>query len=201
MLNRKINKMIKDVNCLTKKNYVRLYIVKTQKYKKLNMKNSRILLITLFFPLIMSCQPSTEEAIKYNDGITEQQLLVNEKVGTLMESYDSYVTEEMDEAYNNAIEQLNIGLEYTKKLKGFEDDAYFTEEALAFFSSYREILENEHVRIIELLKLPADDYGPDQIKEYEMLRSQSNMKIDKAFEDMLIIQKKFAKKYHIELSE
>ncbi len=190
--------MIKEVNCLTKKKYVRLYIAKLKKIKKLNMKNYRILLVILFFPLIMSCQPSTEEAIKYNDGITEQQLLVNEKVGILMESYDTYVTEEMEVAYNNAIEQLNIGLEYTNKLQGFEDDAYFTEGALAFFSSYREILENEHTRIIELLKLPADDYGPDQIKEYEMLRSQSNMKIDKAFEDMLIIQKKFAKKYHIE---
>ena len=193
--------MIKEVNCLTKKKYVRLYIVKTQKYKKLNMKNSRILLITLFFPLIMSCQPSTEEAIKYNDGITEQQILVNEKVGILMESYDAYVTEEMDEAYNNVMEQLNQGVEYTNKLQGFEDDTYFAEGALAFFSSYKEILKNEHGRIIELLKLPADDYGPDQIKEYEMLRSQSNMKIDKAFDSMLIIQKKFAKKYHIEFDE
>ncbi|MEN8121007.1 MAG: hypothetical protein ABFS35_11695 [Bacteroidota bacterium] len=163
------------------------------------MKNYRILLVLIFFPLIMSCQPSTKEAIKYNDGITEQQILVNEKVSILMESYDTYVSEEMDEAYNNAIEQLNKGVEYTNKLRGFEDDTYFTEGALVFFNSYKEVLENEHGKIIELLKLPADDYGTDQIQEYEMLRSQSNMKIDKAYEDMLIIQKKFAKKYHIEL--
>jgi len=32
-----------------------------------------------------------------------------------------------------------------------------------------------------------------------MLRDRSNIKIDKAFEDMLAVQKKFTKKYHIEM--
>lgn len=162
------------------------------------MKNYSILFITLFFTLILSCQPSTEEAMKYNDGIIEQQNLVNEKFSLLISSYDAYESEEMDAAYNNVLDQLNEDIEYVTKLKGFEEDAYFKEAALAFFNSYKEVLENEHKRIIELLKLSADDYGTTQVKEYEKLRDQASIKIDKAFENMLKNQQKFAKKYHIE---
>jgi len=163
------------------------------------MKNYTILFITLFFLLIISCQPSTEDAIKYQDGIIEQQVLLNEKFSELISSYDSYVADEMDAAYKLTLDQLNKGIEYVSKTEGFEQEAYFKEGALAFFNSYKEVLENEHKKIIELLKLPEDSYGHDEIKEVQMLRDRSNIKIDKAFEDMLAVQKKFTKKYHIEM--
>lgn len=165
------------------------------------MKDFRILIIALFFPLIVSCQPSTEDAIKYSDGITEQQIEVNEKFSILISSYDAYVSDEMDIAYNNTIGQIDKGVEYVNKLEGFEEDAYFREGALAFFKSYKEVLENEHKKIIGLYKLPENEYGTEQVKEVEKLRNQSNIKIDKSFENMFTAQKKFAEKYHIKLEE
>lgn len=165
------------------------------------MKNYRILLIILFFPLIMSCQPGTEEAIKYNDVIIEQQNLVNEKFSALISSYDSYVPEDMSTAYTNALDQLNMSIEYVKQLKGFEEDAYFKESALVYFNTYKDALENEHKRIIELYNLPDDDYNAEQVKELEKLRNQGSKKTDKAIDDMLTVQEKFAKKYHIEFEK
>ena len=153
----------------------------------------------LFFPLVVSCQPSTEDAIKYNDGITEQQILVNEKVSELQSSYDSYESSEMDKAFKKVQDQLKNSIEYVNKLKGFEDDVYFKEGALEFFNTYKNILENEHKRIIELYKLPDDEYGTKEVEELQDLRDLANKRAAKVIDDMLIVQKKFAEKYHIEL--
>ena len=163
------------------------------------MRDFKILFISLFVTLIISCQATTEDAIKYNDGITEQQILVNEKLTVLLDSYDAYVSEDMDIAYDSALEQLNKSINYVGKLKGFEEDKYFKESALTFLKIYKSVLENEHQQIIQLLKLPEDNYGQKEVELVEAHRNISNTKIDKAFEDMFITQKKFADKYHIEL--
>ncbi len=165
------------------------------------MKHYRILFISLIVSLIISCKPSTKDAIKYSDGIVEQQILVNEQVSKLLDSYDTYVADEMDEAYSNAQNQLNKSIKYVNKLKGFEEDAYFKEGALVFLNTYKDVLENEHKRIIELLKLPEDAYGSKEVQEVEQHRNESNKKIDEAFEKMLAVQKKFAKKYNISMDE
>ncbi|RLD76429.1 MAG: hypothetical protein DRJ10_13585, partial [Bacteroidetes bacterium] len=119
----------------------------------------------------------------------------------LLDSYDTYVAEEMDNAYSTAEEQLKKSIKYVSDLKGFEEDTYFKEGALTFLNTYKAVLETEHKRIIELLKLPEDSYGSDQVKEVEAMRNQSNIKIDKALDDIFIIQKKFTDKYHIQLEK
>jgi len=162
------------------------------------MRNSGILLITALLPLLMACQPTTEDAIKYNDGIIEQQNLVNEKFSVLLDTYDAIVPEEMDAAYNDASEQLQKSIAYVNKLKGFESDKYFKEAALKFLNTYKDVLENKHKRIIELYKLPDDKYTEKEGKELETLRDESSAILDKSIDEMMTVQRKFAKKYHID---
>lgn len=162
------------------------------------MKNFGILFIAAVLPLFMSCQPTTEDAIKYNDGIIDQQNSVNQKFSVLLDSYDAIVPSEMDAAYKDASEQLDKSIAYINKLKGFESDAYFKEAALKFLKTYKDVLENKHKRIIELYKLPDDKYTEKEGKELETLRDEANATTDKAINDMLAVQRKFAKKYHID---
>ncbi|OQX98380.1 MAG: hypothetical protein B6I20_11130 [Bacteroidetes bacterium 4572_117] len=163
------------------------------------MKSKSILFISLIVSVFISCQPTTEEAKKYNDGIIEQQNLINKKFSELINSYDAYIPEEMDIKYNEVLKQINIAIDYTSNIQGFEDDAYFKEGAKTLFNSYKEVLENEQKSIIDLYKLPENEYGEEQVKEVERLRDQGNKKIDEIFGEMELVQKKFAEKYHFKI--
>jgi len=156
-----------------------------------------ILLIPLAIPFVLISQESTAKAVHYNDQIIEQLILVNAKFSILMNSYDKYVPEEMDSAFSSASKQLDSAIVYIAKLKGFKKDAYFKEGSMVFLNSYKEVLDNEHKKMIELYKLPDDEYGSEEVEKLKKLRNQSNIKIDKAFEDVFVVQKKFAKKYQI----
>ena len=55
------------------------------------------------------------------------------------------------------------------------------------------------IQATPMYNLPEDEYGEDQIKELESHRNKANIKHNKTIDDMLIIQKKFAEKYHFEI--
>jgi len=163
------------------------------------MRNFTFTLLFFSIALLISCGPTVEEAIKYSDNIIEQNEMIIGKLEELIDTYDKFVPEEMDNAYKTAVAQTTGGIDFAKKLKPFGEDSTFKVGALKLFNSYKSILDVEHKRIIELLKLPESEYGEEEISEYANLIESANQKADTELNSLIIIQENFAKKYQFEL--
>lgn len=157
------------------------------------MRNISFLLFLFCTALLISCGPTVEEGIKYSDDIIEQNSIIQEKITKLVETYDQFVPEQMDAAYAKALEVTDSGLHFANKLLPFDEDSTFKEGAIKLFSVYKEVLNTEHRRIIELLKLPEEDYKEEEIEEFAKLIETSHGKIDKATNELIKIQEDFAK--------
>ncbi len=165
------------------------------------MRNFTFTFLFFSIALFVSCGPTVDEAIKYSDKILEQNDLIIGKLEELIDSYDKFVAEEMDIAYSAALVQATKGVEFADKLKPFGEDSTYKNGAQKLFKIYKSILEVEHKRIIELLKLPESEYGEDEIAEYATLIESSNQKADSELNSLIVIQEKFAKNHKFELVE
>jgi len=163
------------------------------------MKITKFIILGVLLSFFFACAPSTEKAIKYNDEITSQQTLINQKIEELNDTYDNYIAEEMNAAHKAALDQVEKSTKIVKKIKPFDEDKVFKKAFLESFAVYKSILENEHQRIIELLVLPNDKYGKEQIDEFKEIRDNSIEKIDKEADKLVKAQQVFAKKYKFEI--
>lgn len=161
--------------------------------------SSTILLLSLL--MLFSCKsaPTIKEAIAYNDKISTENNKILEKYDKLLNSYNEYQPEEMDNAYANAKQQVEESIESIKKLKTLVGDSAYRKTAINAFESYLTILNNEHKRMIELLKLPESGFQDAEKEEYEKLIETANSVIDSEIEKLHTVQKEFAKTYKIEL--
>ena len=164
------------------------------------MKTTKLISLAFLLSFLYACAPSTEEAMKYNDKITSEQTLINKKIEELNDTYDNYIVEEMNSAHKVALEQVEKSTKTIKRLKAFDEDTDFKNAALKLFGVYKSVLENEHKRIIELLILPDDRYGKEEVKEFETIRNNSIEKIDKEVDKLVEAQEAFAKKYKFEIA-
>ncbi len=163
------------------------------------MRNFTFVLLFFSLGLFVSCGPSVEDAIKYSDNIEKQNELVIGKLEELIDSYDEYIPEEMDNAYAAAVAQVDKSIEFADKLKPFGEDSTFKVGVQKLFATYKSILDVEHKKIIGLLKLPAEEYGDEEIAEYAKLIENANQKADSEMNKLIKVQESFAKKYNFEL--
>lgn len=163
------------------------------------MRNFTFILLFFSVFLFFSCGPTVEDAIKYSDDIEAQNELIIGKLEELIDSYDEYIPEEMNNAYAAAVAQVEKSIDFANKLKPLGEDSTFKNGAEKLFATYKSILDVEHKRIIELLKLPADEYGDEEIAEYAKLIESANQKADSELNKLIEIQENFAKKYQFEL--
>ncbi len=147
-----------------------------------------------------SLAQNVEIAIKYNDKILELNEIAISEIEALIDSYDNFIPQQMDSAHSKALFVVDSLIKRTIKLAPFKNDSTFRDSAIKLFKTYKMVLEDEHSWIIKLLKLPAEQYGEEQIKEYKKYVEDANNACEKSTEELVKIQTKFAKKFKFELN-
>jgi hypothetical protein len=164
------------------------------------MQFIKLSFLTLFFLITTSISAQDVEwAIKYNDKIVEMNGKALNALEVLIDSYENYIPEEMDSLHARAVCVVDSVLRKIKRLAPFEGDSTFKCGAVKLFETYKILLEGEHRWIIELLKLPEEKYGDEQIQSYERYITECNAQCDKAINELMIVQKSFAKKFKFEV--
>jgi hypothetical protein len=160
-----------------------------------------LLILYGFLLFLFSCQPSVKEAIAYNEDIVSQHEEVDKKIAFLIDTYDNYVPAEMDSAYKAALKSAMDGITYASNLKPFHKDDTYRKSLLELFEVYKSVIEVEHARIIELLKLPPEQYQQKQIDEFDQLKDSADKKVLNKIEEVAVIQAEFAKKFNFTIEE
>ncbi len=164
------------------------------------MKNIKTLLLAVIAGFaVTSCGltgPGPDEAIAYNDGIINKQVAIIEKIDAIDVSFDDFIPEEMDAALQNALTETKDGIKYLENLEAFDGSTDFKDNAMKLFQAYLAVLENEFTKMIEIYKLPDEEYTEEDQERWGELYDASVDKMSKALDDFIKVQKKFAQKYN-----
>ena len=94
------------------------------------MKRFVIITLTLSIILLISnCGPSKDQAIEYNDAIVDQQIAMIGKIDALQTTYEDYIPEEMDAAFNEALTTIKSGIQAVKNMEDFDGNTEFKEKS------------------------------------------------------------------------
>ncbi len=165
------------------------------------MKNFITLLSALVLIFIVSCKPSVKEAIVYNESIVLQHEQIIKKIAYLSDTYDNYEPTEMDSAYAVALKTAQDAIDFTNKLEPFHKDDTYKNAALGLFDAYKSVIEVEHAKIIQLLKLPPEQYQQKQIDEFDQLKDSADKKIQDKINQVASVQEEFARKFNFKIDE
>ncbi|MFH2095292.1 MAG: hypothetical protein ABIJ16_06290 [Bacteroidota bacterium] len=152
--------------------------------------------IAAILVVLASCGPTSQQAVDYNDAIILKQIAIFDAINELDAAYENYVPEEMDAAMEEALLVTNDGIAFLDGLEPFDGSTEFKDHAMELFKVYKNVLENEFSRMIEIYKLPEDLYTQDEMDEWEELYDDAYDRMNKALQVFNLYQATFAEKYN-----
>lgn len=156
-------------------------------------------MISILF--LVACKPTPEEGIKYNDKIIAEQTAVMEKVNGLDRALKNYVPEEMDKAYNDLNSQLDLSIKNVQAMDKFDGKNNFKDVTVEYFKEIKAGLENEMKKVVELSKLPEDQYTEKEEKMVNELFQKNIDRTSKGQEKFEKFQRDFATQYKFKIEE
>lgn len=151
--------------------------------------------------LIISCSPTTEDAIKYNDALIDQQTKVIQAEDALIQAISENNPEILDEALNKLTKQITSSEEAVNKMSKFDGKSDYKDAALSLFKAYKSAAEKEYPEIIKIAKTPNDQYTQDMDDQLMALSKTVDERLNKEIEAFVAKQKEFAEKYKFELTK
>ena len=164
------------------------------------MKKYFFVFLVLIFSLLVSCGPTKEEAKVYNDFIIEHQDSVLTRISDLINTYTTYLPEEINAAHNSALIQVDKSIKEISEMENFDGKGDYKKAAITMFNSYKSLLEVEHREMTRLYSKPDSSYSPEDSQKYDDLAELSNTKMDEIVDAFMKIQKEFADKNNLVLN-
>ncbi|MBN2662092.1 MAG: hypothetical protein JXR68_00460 [Bacteroidales bacterium] len=163
-----------------------------------------ISLIGVLF-LVAFLQSCTQEsAVDYNNGIIEHQQEIVYKIDNLKKAIDKYNILPQDEAidlmnaaYDSVIFQIDTSLSYISKVEDFNGDMSLKDAAQSLFVSYKDIIEGDYKKIIELYKIPDAMFSVSDQQALDSLLEGSNQKLDDVLTKFVAVHTEFADKNNL----
>jgi len=174
-------------------------------HKNLTMKKIfgfiPVILLLLF---IQAC--NKESAEDYNNKIVLQQKGIVEEIDNLKKSIDDYnvlpasdAITNMDNAYNSTVFKIDSAIAFLETVEPYKNDESLLEAAKVFFTTYKQIVEDDYKQIIELYKLPDKMFTQDDQQKLDDLINSTKVELDESFEKFLKVQQEFSKEYDLNL--
>ncbi len=165
-------------------------------------KTATIILLAIIAMVIVSCGPSKDQAINYNDKIIKEQVEMIRKIdlvfGALKNYKDHY---EMDFTYAEAMKQIETGTDVVSKMDKFDGETGLKDVALKLFATYKSVMQNEIKKMIDISKLTDDMYTPEIEAEFNRLSDITIKKMDDGLNELNAVQATFADKYKFEIEK
>lgn len=163
---------------------------------------SRFLLLAVIMLSVISCGPTSDQAIAYNDKIIDQQVAIINAMDGLNSSFSDWTNKAgMDKAWNDAIKQVETSTNEISALEAFDKNSEFKDAALKLFAVYKSVLENEYKEKVALYKLSDALFTKEIEDKCAVLTDQALNKMNNALDELKPVQAKFAEKYKFEINK
>ena len=164
--------------------------------KKIFISIAGLLIIS---SVLISCGPSSDEAVKYYETLVNQQAKVFESESVLIEAISKNMSDKLDTSYNNLQSQLNESTKAIQKMDAFDGKTEMKDAMLRVFDVYKDAVENDYPEIINLAKTPDTLYTQETDDKVIEIWKNIDAKINKAIDDFVAKQEEFSEKYKFEL--
>lgn len=163
--------------------------------KKLN------LLFFVFALFLVSCGPSTQDAIDFNNAIIDHQKRLLDTESQLINAISNHQTAQVDQIYKDYLTQIDNSIAAINDLKSFSKFDTFKTSALSLFTAYKEVITNEYAEVIKLYRIPTDVYTDNDDKKLNELTRSIDSKLEDALKNFVETQKSFATEFNFTLTD
>jgi hypothetical protein len=163
------------------------------------MKKSFYYFLILSNLLLFSCSPSSEDAIKYNDSMIEEQLKIVSLFDSLNYCLDHNISQQLLPIQKKLINQIEESSKKINKFEDFDKNDNYKKNIEELFNVYNDIANNEYNKIINIYLLPDSLYtNEEEIKLNKFWDSAFN-KVQNQLIEFNKFQEDFSKKYNFKL--
>jgi hypothetical protein len=157
----------------------------------------------LFISFLFSCGPTKDDAINYNDRITDELNKVYSKYKSFYESSESINYSKpdftkLDDAFSDYVKQIDESVQKVKEMKGFDGTTEMKDAALNFLNTCKSTSEKEWKDLIIFVKKATQATEDDAIKAKE-IENNVEEKMNKVQDDFRKVQQKFSEKWKFKL--
>lgn len=160
--------------------------------------------IPVFFLMLMSisCGPSKQKAIEYNDAIIDQQMGIVDHINRLYDSFgDLEHPPVIEAAYRQAINKVDSAILVVSAMGDFDGKTELREASLKLFAIYKSVLQTEIKTMVEILKKPNEEVTPEMESLFEKTNVQAFEKMDNGLKEFQETQNAFAGRYNFKLNQ
>jgi len=150
--------------------------------------------------ILVSCGPTSNDAIKYNDELVNQQTKVFEKETVLIDAISKNMPDKLEGLYSDLKKQVDESISAVEKMDAFDGKTDFKDAAMKVFNTYKDVTANEYNDMIKYSKIPDSLYTQEDDDKVIELSKKIDDKLNKSVDDFIQIQKSFAGKYKFELT-
>lgn len=162
------------------------------------MKN-KIFYLASILALFISCSPSTNEAVEYNDKIVNEQILVATAIDSLNELISNKDTSQINTCYQGLLNTIKLSSTKIDSITDFDNQDDYKNAIKKFLKTYQEILDNEYKNLIHICYLPDTLINQDTLDFFNKTLNQINKKVTTQMTEFNTFQESFAKKYNFSL--
>jgi hypothetical protein len=164
------------------------------------MKKIFLLFSFVFAATLISCGPTTDDAIKHNDKIVADQKKMLELESNFVNSIiDNAKISIIENNYGKYIDFLKETEQKYADMKSFDDKDTFRKAMIDLVGTFKKVAENEYKEMLDIFKKDIDELSEKDFNRWEELTNIIDEKEGKANNAFLDAQKEFAKEYKFEL--
>lgn len=166
------------------------------------MKKIFLLLGIVFAATMISCGPTTDDAIKHNDSIVADQKemldLESDFVNAIVDGKDESAIKKAYSKYTDFLEEME---KKYSEMDSFDDKDTFRKAMIDLIKEFKDVAENEYDEMVKIYTKDADALTDADFEKWEDLTDAVDNKESKANDKFLDAQKEFAKEYNFELTK
>ncbi len=135
----------------------------------------------------------------YNDYLVAEQNRIIKRFSELNKAYESYDREEIDQARQALLNEIDEVIAAVEKLPPYEGDTELRDAALEMFTYYRQLSEQELKSIGDLLSKGENELTESDIDEMDRLYNRFRKEIKSYEINFADAQRAFANKYGMKI--
>lgn len=165
------------------------------------MKKIAVLFSSFAMFMMVSCGPSTKDAVAYNDKIMGIINNLTVAHNAFLNQIDGHNIDSLKWAQKAFSEKSKASLDEINAIGPFAEKKEYQEAAIAYFTSINTMADNEGKQMVEIMSKDSSQVTMEDVTKVEELAAKFDASYDKTFNEIQAAQAKFSQEWKFEIEK
>ncbi|MBI4930652.1 MAG: hypothetical protein HY841_07810 [Bacteroidetes bacterium] len=151
--------------------------------------------------LLVSCGPTKDDAITFNDRIVSIQKMCLAAEGSFYDICDKLNTDDIKKALADFKSNVTACAEKVEKTEAHKDFDAYKQSAVNLIKAYKGMLDVEFTEYARLYSIPSEEYSAEDEAKQKELAAKINTSLDLLNKNFIAEQERFADKWGFTLEK